>query len=180
VGLRSEHFCSFPRTLFLGSRLTCQPLPAGSRAMGPTRRKGEVSHLAVRRATGGDLNPDCLGLFCPVVSGGLDRWPPIPAVPAFCCFARPRSSLGTGLLVWEPFPFSQPKPLTASGYCYFGRLRFLMLDLDSQPVAFGFCLLQQNLPAVLSSCLTTGLPGRSVIQALMSFPEGSGSVSEGP
>jgi hypothetical protein len=44
----------------------------------------------------------------------------------------------------------QPKPLTASGYCYFGRLHFLIQDLDLQPVAFRFCLLQHNLPAVLS------------------------------
>jgi hypothetical protein len=49
-----------------------------------------------------------------------------------------------------------------------------------QPKAFRFCLLQHNLTAVLLSCLATGFSGRSVLQALMSFPGGSGSVSEIP
>jgi hypothetical protein len=42
-----------------------------------------------------------------------------------------------------------------------------ILDPFFQPTAFGFCLLQQNRRAVLFSCLTAGLRGRSVIQALL-------------
>jgi hypothetical protein len=38
----------------------------------------------------------------------------------------------------------------AAGYCYFDRLHFLTQGRDLQPLAFGFCLLQQNLLAVLS------------------------------
>ena len=37
-----------------------------------------------------------------------------------------------------------------SDYCYFDRLRIRILDPFMQPMAFRFCLLQQNLPAVLS------------------------------
>jgi hypothetical protein len=47
-------------------------------------------------------------------------------------------------------------------------------------MAFGFCFLQQDLPAVPFSLPKQDFPGRSVIQALMSFPEGSGSVSDNP
>jgi hypothetical protein len=47
------------------------------------------------------------------------------------------------------------------------RLHSRSYDLFLQPQAFRFSLLQQNLPAVLLSCLATGLPGRSVLQALM-------------
>ncbi|MFZ2339473.1 MAG: hypothetical protein WAW07_07075 [Bacteroidales bacterium] len=47
----------------------------------------------------------------------------------------------------------------------FDRLIFLIQDQDFQPVAFGSCLLQYDLPAVLSSGLAIGLPGRSVLQA---------------
>jgi hypothetical protein len=45
----------------------------------------------------------------------------------------------------------QPKPHTASGYCYSDRLHSRSYDLYLQPRAFRFCLLQQNLPAVLFS-----------------------------
>jgi hypothetical protein len=45
----------------------------------------------------------------------------------------------------------QPKLRAASDYCYYDRLHFLIKNLDMQPLAFGFCLLQQNLLAVLSS-----------------------------
>jgi hypothetical protein len=61
----------------------------------------------------------------------------------------------------------QPRLLTMPDYCYSDRLRHCVLDSFLQPKAFGFCLLQQNLPAVLFSHLATGLPGRSVIQALL-------------
>ena len=47
----------------------------------------------------------------------------------------------------------------------FDRLNFLIQDLDIQPMAFGLCLLQHDLPAVLLSGLAIGLPGRSVLQA---------------
>lgn len=60
----------------------------------------------------------------------------------------------------------------------FDRLHFMIQDLDLQPRAIWFCLLQQSLPAVLLPSLATGLPGRSVIQALIAIPEGSESVSE--
>jgi hypothetical protein len=43
----------------------------------------------------------------------------------------------------------QPKPHTASGYCYSDRLHSRSYDLFLQPMAFRFCLLQQDLPAVL-------------------------------
>ena len=42
----------------------------------------------------------------------------------------------------------QPRPFTASDYCYSGRLHYRSYDLVLQPLAFRFCLLQQNLPAV--------------------------------
>ena len=54
----------------------------------------------------------------------------------------------------------------------FDRLNFLIQDLDIQPMAFGLCLLQHDLPAVLLSVLAIGLPGRSVLQA-------AGAVSRG-
>jgi len=47
----------------------------------------------------------------------------------------------------------QPRLLTMSDYCYSDWLRHLILDHFLQPMALGFCLLQQNLPAVLSSVL---------------------------
>jgi hypothetical protein len=44
----------------------------------------------------------------------------------------------------------QPKSFAESDYCYSDRLRSEILDLILQPKAFGFCLLRQNLRAVLS------------------------------
>jgi hypothetical protein len=41
-----------------------------------------------QRDTGGDVNPDCLGVFAPISFGWPHRWPPTPAVPAISCFAR--------------------------------------------------------------------------------------------
>ena len=39
--------------------------------------------------TCGDLNPTCHWAFEPISFGWPDRWPPVLAVPAFACFARP-------------------------------------------------------------------------------------------
>ena len=66
-----------------------------------------------------------------------------------------------------PIDRFQPRLLTISDYCYSDRLPLQILDLHQQPLAFGFYLLQQNLQAVLSSRLATGLPGRNVFQAPM-------------
>jgi hypothetical protein len=44
----------------------------------------------------------------------------------------------------------QPKPPTASGYCYSGRLHSRSYDLFLQPWAFRSCFLRQNRPAVPS------------------------------
>ena len=64
AGSREE--TSRSRTLFLGSRDFCRPLPAVSVVLGPACRVSRVSHPAVRHATGGDINPDCLaGVFAP-------------------------------------------------------------------------------------------------------------------
>ena len=64
TGSREE--TSRSRTLFLGSRVFRRPLPAGSFALGPACRLSRVSHPAMRHATGGDNNPDCLvGVFAP-------------------------------------------------------------------------------------------------------------------
>jgi hypothetical protein len=40
----------------------------------------------------------------------------------------------------------RPKLRTVSDYCYYDWLHFLIKNLDLQPMAFRFCLLQQNLP----------------------------------
>jgi hypothetical protein len=45
----------------------------------------------------------------------------------------------------------QPKPHTASGYCYSDRLHSPAKAGFLQPMAFRLCLLRQNLPAVLFS-----------------------------
>ena len=49
-----------------------------------------------------------------------------------------------------PIQRLQPRLFAESDYCYSDRLRGEILDLILQPMAFGFCLLQQNLMAVLS------------------------------
>ena len=127
VGFRSRTNLSFrpnpralSRTLFLGSSQAARPLPIASPALGPAQRLSEVSHLAVRCATGGDANPDCHWAFlrahslgwprglilepatsCDVVAGR--RLPPCPLLVAShgpCCHSE------VGLSYWEPFPFS--------------------------------------------------------------------------
>jgi hypothetical protein len=43
----------------------------------------------------------------------------------------------------------QPKPLTASDYCYYDRPHFLIQDPDLRPLTFRLCLLQHNHPPVV-------------------------------
>jgi hypothetical protein len=83
-----------------------------------------------------------------------------------------KNNNGNSSLGLVPIHRLQPKLLTMPDYCYSDRLRHWVRDPFLQPLAFGFCLLQQNLPAVLSSRLATGLPGQSVIKALTHIPEG--------
>jgi hypothetical protein len=52
-----------------------------------------------------------------------------------------------------------PSLITMSDYCYSDRPLLLIRDQFLQPMAFRFSLLQQNLPAFLSSHLATGIPG---------------------
>jgi hypothetical protein len=61
-----------------------------------------------------------------------------PAVPALGCFARPSE------------PISVSGAFSSFASSYFDRLHLLVRDLLLQPLAFRFCLLQQNLPAFLS------------------------------
>lgn len=65
------------------------PVLAGSGrvALGPMHRQGEEIILAVRCITCGDVNPDCHGLLCPLVSGGLIAGRRLPPCPRFHCFA---------------------------------------------------------------------------------------------
>ena len=78
-----------------------------------------------------------------------------------------KNNNGNSSLGLVPIHRSQPRLFTMSDYCYSDRLRHWILDPFLQPWAFGLCLLQQNLLAVLFSRLATGIPGRSVIQALV-------------
>ena len=56
---------------FLGSSTLSRPLPADRGELGPALRGSEDSLLAVRSATGGDVNPTCRwALSRPLVSGG--------------------------------------------------------------------------------------------------------------
>jgi hypothetical protein len=57
------------------------------------------------------------------------------------------------------------------------RLHLLIQDLDLQPMAFGFCLLQQNRLAVLLSCRGR-ISGTKRHSGPEASPEGSESVSE--
>ena len=69
----------------------------------------------------------------------------------------------------------QPRPPTVSDYCYCGRMHCRSYDLCLQPWAFGFCLLQQNLPAVrLFLSFGWTFPDEVSFRP-GSFPEGSGS-----
>jgi hypothetical protein len=67
-----------------------------------------------------------------------------------------------------------------SDYCYSDWLRLQVQDPIQQPLAFWFCLLRQNLPAVRSSVLrrTSGTKCRSGSGAR--FPEDTASVSDNP
>jgi hypothetical protein len=57
---------------FLGSPALPRPLPAAWGELGPALRGSEDSLLAVRSATGGDVNPTCRwALSRPLVPGGL-------------------------------------------------------------------------------------------------------------
>ena len=108
------------RTLFLGSSARPRPLPAAWGELGPALRWSEDSLLAVRSATGGDVNPTCRwALSRPLVSGGhgscratslagytLDstrRWPPTSALPAIVASQGHRSESRTPCQ--ERFPF---------------------------------------------------------------------------
>lgn len=61
----------------------------------------------------------------------------------------------------------------ASDYCYSDRLHFRSYDLFLQPIAFGLCLLQHNLPAVRFFPSRDGtFPDEMSFRLLCTFPEG--------
>ena len=74
----------------------------------------------------------------------------------------------------------QPRLLTMPDYCYSDRPLLLILDQFLQPLAFGFCLLQQNLPAVLSSVLRRTSGTKCHSGAGTYFPKDIASVSVNP
>lgn len=99
----SREATSRSRTRFLGSRAFRRPLPAGLVALGPACRLSRVSHPAVRHATGGDINPDCLaGVFAPrgVADVAGRRFRPCPPL-----LASHGSFFGTGLRIRSLFQF---------------------------------------------------------------------------
>ena len=121
AGTGSREETSRSRTLFLGSRAFRRPLPAGWVALGPACRVSRVSHPAVRHATGGDINPDCLaGVFAPRgvadVAGRRSRpCPPLLASHGFIFF-------GTGLRIRSLFQFRRSLSCpTTSGNIQFAR-----------------------------------------------------------
>jgi hypothetical protein len=67
-------------------------------------------------------------------------------------------------------------PLTAS----FDRLHYLIRDLVLQPLAFGFCFLQQNLPAVLLSVLRRTSGTKCLSGTVAHFPKDMALVSDNP
>ncbi|MCX6321909.1 MAG: hypothetical protein NTX93_08950, partial [Bacteroidia bacterium] len=74
----------------------------------------------------------------------------------------------------------QPRLLTMSDYCYSDRLLNRIQDLFMQPMAFGFCLLQQNLPAVLLSVLRRTSGTNCLSGSVAHFPKDMTSVSVNP
>ena len=95
----------------LGSDALRRPLPIRSRALGPARRRsGELSSRAGGAPLAATLTRIALPAFLtPRKFGWPRRWPPVPAVPAFDCFARPSApprllSSGTGTPLPKPFP----------------------------------------------------------------------------
>jgi hypothetical protein len=66
-----------------------------------------------------------------------------------------KNNNGNSSLGLVPIHHLQPRLLTMPDYCYSDRLLRRILDPFLQPLAFGFCLLQHNLQAVLSP----GKPG---------------------
>jgi len=117
---------------FLGSRHTCRPLPADSQAMGPAHRQVEVSHLAVRCATGGDLNPDCRGLLRPYirVARSLAADPRRARIWLLCTAWY---SWEPDCFVWEPLPFrrSLSCPTTEGNITRFGEIRSLFRNQEN-------------------------------------------------
>jgi len=82
--------------------------------LGPTCRLSEVSHLAVRHATGGDINPDCLSLgrFCARVPGG-----PVAgrrSRRARHCLLRTANRFRDRAPYQKPFPFPPVTTFTSS------------------------------------------------------------------
>ena len=63
--------------------------------------------------------------------------------------------------------------LPESDYCYCGRLHTQILDHILQPMAFGLCLLQQNLRAVLSPD-ESGFGDEASVRRCCAFPGGDG------
>jgi hypothetical protein len=74
----------------------------------------------------------------------------------------------------------QPRLLTMSDYCYSDRLLLWIRDPFLQPLAFGFCLLQQYLPAVLLSRLSGTSGTKCLSGSVAYFPKDMASVSENP
>lgn len=77
------------------------------------------------------------------------------------------SSLGS-----VPIHRLQPRLLTMPDYCYFDRSHHWVRDSFLQPMTFGSCLLQHNLPVVLSPACA-GFRDEVSFRRCRRFPEGN-------
>jgi hypothetical protein len=92
-------------------------------------------------------------------------------------FKNNNGNLSLGLV---PIHRLQPRLLTMSDYCYSDRLLLLTLNLFLQPMAFGICLLRQNLPAVLLFSLSWTSGTKCLSGSDGHFPKELPSVSDNP
>ena len=97
----------------LGSGAFYGSLPIRSRALGPARRRGgELSSRVGGVPQAATLTRIALAAFLtPRKFGWPRRWPPVPAVPAVDCFARPSApprlrAIGNRTRLPKPFPIS--------------------------------------------------------------------------
>jgi hypothetical protein len=84
--------------------------------------------------------------------GWPDRWPPVPAVPAFACFARP-SYAWNRTLVSEPFPFS-PDAFTSNDGRQFTRHFANLAEKSTCPQRLIHHPPQLQPQAILARCTT--------------------------
>jgi len=99
---------------FLGSQLASIAVSSNVTAGGLDGSLVARLSLAGRPITGGDVNPDCLGVFAPISFGWPHRWPPTPAVPAIDCFARLFCLEEVGLRIRSLFHFRRSRKATAA------------------------------------------------------------------